>query len=579
MKIFLCLVFLFTYKLIYCNKDISCFEYSCEICLSEEYGNCKICKDTFLLVKGTCPCEDFGCALCSNGLVGSTCYLCKDGYVLNNNNCECKQENCEICGKDKCIKCNRGYSYNESNNQCEKNECLIPNCEYCTINEEPDICYKCKDGYYYDNGNCIEITNQKEEIEFEQCPKQDEYEFYTYCDVKCKGYGCDIKTNIMNYKFCSSNDCLVCIDDILYLGTYCKSDICNIEGCNICLTASECARCDRGYKIDLGLCTKCIEGCSVCSNNYTCDYCLSGYELDSQKQCIFTKSFNFNITEYKQIKQNLNKENNPVEEYKDKDEDDKNNINNCINYGTKGECLECKSRYYLHNNKCYMCSDYNCIKCQVENNEEICKKCRDIYYTKYNSKFCYYPKKCSVSNCEQCYSNDDSYCLRCKFKYTEVEGKCLLQTEISDMNRKNETVLNKESKKKNFDYVIYIILCSFIFIFLFSLTCYLIKKFKKRQIRENIEDMQNVQNVNIQNNNANFNSDRKKIKEKSLENEFYAYKKNDITSSVVNECNICFKPKKYLANFKCGCALLVCKECYIKCKTISNKCPGCRAII
>ena len=40
--------------------------------------------------------------------------------------------------------------------------------------------------------------------------------------------------------------------------------------------------------------------------------------------------------------------------------------------------------------------------------------------------------------------------------------------------------------------------------------------------------MQNIQNVNIQNNNANFSSDRKKIKEKSLENEFYAYKKNDI---------------------------------------------------
>ena len=48
---------------------------------------------------------------------------------------------------------------------------------------------------------------------------------------------------------------------------------------------------------------------------------------------------------------------------------------------------------------------------------------------------------------------------------------------------------------------------------------------------------------------------------------------------VVNECNICFEPKKYLESFKCGCALLVCKECYIKCKTISNKCPGCRAII
>ena len=44
-------------------------------------------------------------------------------------------------------------------------------------------------------------------------------------------------------------------------------------------------------------------------------------------------------------------------------------------------------------------------------------------------------------------------------------------------------------------------------------------------------------------------------------------------------CHICFSNKLAVAHFKCGCALEVCKSCYIKCKMGSNKCPGCRAII
>ena len=44
-------------------------------------------------------------------------------------------------------------------------------------------------------------------------------------------------------------------------------------------------------------------------------------------------------------------------------------------------------------------------------------------------------------------------------------------------------------------------------------------------------------------------------------------------------CHICFMNKLAVAHFKCGCALEVCKTCYIKCKMTNNKCPGCRAII
>ena len=44
-------------------------------------------------------------------------------------------------------------------------------------------------------------------------------------------------------------------------------------------------------------------------------------------------------------------------------------------------------------------------------------------------------------------------------------------------------------------------------------------------------------------------------------------------------CNICMQDKNSVTHFKCGCALEVCKNCYIKCKMGSDKCPGCRAII
>ena len=44
-------------------------------------------------------------------------------------------------------------------------------------------------------------------------------------------------------------------------------------------------------------------------------------------------------------------------------------------------------------------------------------------------------------------------------------------------------------------------------------------------------------------------------------------------------CHICMQKKISVAHFKCGCALEVCKDCYIKCKMGSNKCPGCRATI
>ena len=71
MKIFFN-IFLFSlflkYIYIYCDEaKISCFEYSCEECTSEEYGTCTKCRNNFKLIDGTCPCQDLHCALCETG--------------------------------------------------------------------------------------------------------------------------------------------------------------------------------------------------------------------------------------------------------------------------------------------------------------------------------------------------------------------------------------------------------------------------------------------------------------------------------------------------------------------------------
>ena len=50
-------------------------------------------------------------------------------------------------------------------------------------------------------------------------------------------------------------------------------------------------------------------------------------------------------------------------------------------------------------------------------------------------------------------------------------------------------------------------------------------------------------------------------------------------SPIKYDCNICMVKKLNVAHFKCKCSLLVCKDCYIKCKMGSDKCPGCRALI
>ena len=48
---------------------------------------------------------------------------------------------------------------------------------------------------------------------------------------------------------------------------------------------------------------------------------------------------------------------------------------------------------------------------------------------------------------------------------------------------------------------------------------------------------------------------------------------------IKTNCNICLEEVHSVCHFKCGCAIEVCENCYIKCKKENKKCPGCRGNI
>ena len=619
MNIFFCCFFLLIKNIISGNS--TCFEYSCDECNTPEYGKCTKCREGFKLINGTCPCSDTNCALCSTGLVGlHICSLCKNGYYSYKKDCYCDIKDCELCSSKTCLICKTGYYYNSSSNSCEKQNdedklpCYDPNCEAC-FSEEKGGCEYCKKGYSFRKGECTALS--KPDVN-NNCPltyylKED------FCEKKCGGVDCS--EHQFYYFLCPINKCLVCVDNELQIFSECdNSENCTMPGCLNCVTNDECLICNQGYYLLYGQCIKCIHGCSICTNNDTCLYCLSGYELDSQKKCVLTYIFDFNLNKYYKLKNQLIESNYPDEKI------DSTNIiseivecdKNCLKcYDNTGICKECGTMYILQDNKCIEhCSDDNCLKCSLINEKEYCEKCKEGYYLKNN--------KCA-------YNCTDKNCLSCKLENdTEICEKCAANYNLDDSNTKCKAITNYVS-------IIFAFLSFFIIILAIISFC-LYKKKRNDYIRREIMNMRlarenNSNIVNVYGRNQGIdNSGRIQLNKEVIADEFEIQKakkekggqmcqlckkklgkfKCDCGCIVCKEhsvlkgvekkgvkykaclvcqkpvkkvtqikydCNICLQKKISVAHFKCDCALEVCKDCYIKCKMSNDKCPQCREAI
>ena len=377
------------------NKNNDCFEYSCEECTSNNYGNCTKCKNGFTLIDGTCPCFNLECALCINGNSElNSCLLCKNDYYTYNNIienkivCKCKISGCKICPNDKCIKCEDNYYYDKNTSSCIIKKCNDINCDICSLNK----CIKCKNNYYLKKGKCYKISSL----------------------FKCN----------------------------------------NINECLTCFNKNECYECNRGYYKKGKKCEKCIKGCSYCINSKECEYCLNGFELTKEKKCKFTNNFDFNISLYNFRKNNLIKLNISQELNISIDLSKLSNFYGCgqnceLCDDKKGECIKYNNNYkiikkkyeIIKRNLFFECNILNCKRCFNKNNLIICLQCYNGYYLDTITNVCY--KSCDIPYCLQCTENKN-FCIQCSDKRVLKNGKCYGPAENSEDNSVTTRTKNED---------------------------------------------------------------------------------------------------------------------------------------
>ena len=588
----------------------TCFEYSCEECESEEYGKCTKCRDSFKLVDGTCPCADSSCSLCKSGYSGiDICSQCKDGYSIIMNNCHCSIEYCEKCsGDNSCEKCITNFFFNTTSGKCEKNEaeikCFDQNCKTC-FSTEKGACEKCEEGYTLKKGSCMKLPKVDSDG---KCP-DGYFKSNGVCEEICNGIDCSIEHQ--DFYTCASNNCLSCQNNILHINNNCdNSKDCHLDGCLICLTNDECAKCTQGRYLIEGQCKNCTSGCASCSDSTSCNYCLSGFEKDNDGQCIQTNNFDYNTSEYQSLKKQLIELYYPEEIEK---ETKLKNINplsfnspistnfsnsssssipvsssnqikeekhlescgeNCINCDKNtGTCEDCETGYALINNECKKCKDNNCEKCS--NDLYTCILATKGYYINNGEVM-----KCSDPNCEQC-SSDGNSCTKCKNSYSLINNLCTnvdcenqfpnciycntnkcIQCEV---NYNIDSYTGKCEYQLNYAPIIYGIVASLLVIT--GLTVYVVYNNKKNQqnLRQNQARSRGENTVNVYSERRNSTERNIQNVEEQLNDEFDQQKLLIEKGEV--PCDFCGKKfGKYIND--CGCVL--CKE-HSKLKSIEGE--------
>ena len=414
---------------------------NCEI---SDKGECKKCKDNFILV-GENSYLNQGFILCKSSnsqdfknceeidYKKGICSKCKEGFYLNRIENRCiETEHCLESLFNVCLKCVNGYYLDKTDNKCKIKTDNF-NFLYCKQTIDGKTCDECSEGYYFDEeGNCTEIN---------YCSKLDQY---GRCEKCIPGYYLSsyyFKQTCTKDENCYEGDkdtglCLRCNDNYYldYNDGKCKSNLENNEF-EYCKSARGlCNSCINNYY--LGEDNKCSSTiwCSE-SDNGICKICSNGYYLGLDNIC--------------------------------------STIKNCI-YSSNDNCIECKDGYY-YNEKNKTCMDEETIfkGCRIVNRyDEYCSFCKKDFYLNRTDNLCYSNKnfgnfyKCAITDiygkqcdvCENGYYYSGKYSICSSIEGCEIlkdENTCIQCEEYFCFDVKNETcVYNYEitDKEKLFYY-------------------------------------------------------------------------------------------------------------------------------
>ena len=657
-----------------CIKDdpenaIKCFDPGCDSCISEEQGACESCKEGYYLKKGEC--------LNLTKTVNGNCPDDND-YYISNNYCypSCEGLKCNIfvgfrfpyfvlqCRENKCLVCigNDILIVSECDNSEECSE--IEGCLNCLTNEE---CLICQQGYYSNKGKCKKCSEGCSICTSEQ-----------NCQVCMSGYELTSnKTCNLTYNFDYDTD-LYQSNKMNLIKIYYPEEIAKpqtsipiIESTSLSTETKSNTHSDSAIETS-NIATEIIkEITDIKTSDIAPEIVKENTDIKTSDIATDTVQENIDTT----IKEKVNikpEENNFIKyydslgkyiiEYDQKDALKGEKCNaicsdiNCLKCEIKDgseSCKLCPEEYQINKEKCEsICSEDKCLSYSFKDNNLICIDCITGYYLEDNN--C--KRRCLDDDCETC-SDDGNQCTQCQSDTKLYEGKCAknkiycrdypncnycLEEEGCIECEENYEIKDKNcvQKKSTFWYIIVVI---FILLLIIGIVLCILDKIKKNENmriipfmnsndQQNDLQINNYQIRNIRNDLILSNSTRSVLSRDEIAEEYEEQKRKNSKARMTcmfckkkpgnykcdcgcivckehselefmenNEekskvcyncgkivvkvtpikyfCNICMQNKMSVTHFKCGCAMEVCKNCYIKCKMTNNKCPGCRAII
>ncbi len=530
------------------NSDICSEMDGCLNCITSD--ECVVCSQGYYLLGGEClKCPD-GCSSCSNNY---TCDFCMSGYELNS---------------DK--ECYLTYNFDFNTNVYSTFKTfLIFNFYPEELVQKEDPTEKPTE---VDSKEITDSSSLFQSTKLSSTISTDTSKYTEIEDISDIDSPTDINKDlkienksISEIMECDKN-CIKCFDNI-----------------------GKCIECDTLYSLKENKCIKqctdekCLD-CSIKNDKEYCNKCEDGYQPSNEK-CSLICSIE--------------------------------NCSKCSLSNNKEICSQCKTGYRLKNNKCLVqCKEENCLDCSDDGKN--CTEC-DEDKKLIDGKCAFQSSFCSQHflYCNYCIGNEK--CVECikGYKIDKTGKTC--------------------QKNSNYLSIIFTILA--IAIIIIGIISYCIFQKRKRELRREIRRMRmsggnsinvyrerNIDRLNVSGSSRSvmnkedlgdeFELQKRKMEKgnqmcqyckkkpgkfkcdcgclvckehstlKNQEGDGEKYKVCFVCDKIVKKvtpikypCHICFGNKAAVAHFKCGCALEVCKNCYIKCKMGNNKCPGCRAII
>ena len=437
----------------YCNdtskKTIDKCHDDCETCEygpTEQYKNCKECKNSLFADFGQCV------STCSNG----TYIDPKDNKIK----CKCKvAEKCLSCNpqsyeNELCVSCNKDQGYYPLEKDYNKNyfiECYKnPDKYYLKNNSFYKSCYKkcqkCNKHGNDANHNCIECIEDytlTKDFGKSQCYKKCDYYYYY---------------NTTNHRVCTINNS--CPENLTKI----------VNSTNRCV--KECSDDENNmYEYDNQCYSSCPSGThKINEESYKCGKlsCDILYSYD-RAECITEPPIGFyiNSTEDKTI----DKCHDNCKTCNGGPSDNNNNCTKCPDENTiyfdLGNCTsECINGFFTDNeiNKCKCSTNKTCKFCSEESkSHNLCETCNEGYF----------PKKDDPNNIDtfiNCYNNltiSDNYylniesgqyelchsnCIKCSGHGDDTDNKCIICKEGYSLIKNKENIINCYS---NCDYYYY----------------------------------------------------------------------------------------------------------------------------